>query len=118
MSDVTIYHNPACSQSRAALALIREAGFEPRIVEYLTTPLERETLAALLRSMGMGARELVREKEPVFAALGLRDADEGALLEAMLAHPVLINRPIVATARGARLCRPPETVLQLLPPRT
>lgn len=112
--QITIYHNPKCSNSRGALALIREAGFEPSIIEYLKTPPSRAELAALVAKMGVAARDLVRAKEAVYDELGLDGADDGALLDAMAAHPVLINRPIVVTDTGARLCRPPETVSALL----
>ncbi|HVI60160.1 MAG TPA: arsenate reductase (glutaredoxin) [Luteimonas sp.] len=117
--DVTIYHNPACGNSRGALALIREAGIEPRVVEYLREPPDRATLQSLLTAMDLPARALLREKEPACAELGLDDPslDEGALLDAMLSHPVLMQRPIVATPLGTRICRPPETVLDLLPSR-
>ena len=113
---VTIYHNPACSNSRRALALIREAGIEPTIIEYLKEPPDRATLAALLKRMGLPARELLRPKESAYAALGLDAAhwSEAQLIEHMVAHPELINRPIVVTPRGARLCRPPQMVLELL----
>ncbi|HEX7637688.1 MAG TPA: arsenate reductase (glutaredoxin) [Burkholderiaceae bacterium] len=118
MSEVTIHHNPACSNSRGALALIRERGIEPRIVEYLETPLTRDELRALVARVGLPVRELMRTKEPAYAGLGLDDPalDEDALVAAIAAHPILLNRPIVVTARGARLCRPPERVLEILPP--
>ncbi len=111
---VTIYHNPKCSNSRACLALIREAGVEPRIVEYLKTPPSRAELAALLAKMGVGPLALVRTKEAAYAELGLAGADDATLLDAMAAHPILINRPIVVTAKGAALCRPPERVKNLM----
>lgn len=111
---VTIYHNPKCSNSRACLALIREAGVEPRIVEYLKTPLSRAELAALVTKMGIGLRDLVRMKEAAYAELNLAGADDAALLDAMAAHPILINRPIVVTPTGAALCRPPERVKALI----
>ena len=111
---ITIYHNPKCSNSRGALALIREAGHAPDVIEYLNTPLSRAELAALVARMGVSVRDVVRTKEAVFAELGLDGASEEALLDAMAAHPVLVNRPIVVTARGARLCRPPELVMELL----
>lgn len=115
----TIYHNPACSNSRGALGLIREAGIEPEIIEYLKTPPDRATLAKLIADAGLTVRGAMREKEPVYRELGLDDATltDDALLDAMLAHPVLINRPFVVTGRGARLCRPPELALEILPPR-
>lgn len=114
---VTIYHNPACGNSRGALQLIRAAGFEPVIIEYLKTPPERATLLGLLQRMGLTARQLLRAKEPLYAELGLGAPhwSEDQLIEQMLAHPILINRPIVVTARGVRLCRPPETVREILP---
>lgn len=111
---VTIYHNPRCSNSRACLALIREAGVEPRIVEYLTTPLTRAELAALAKKTGLTPRELVRSKEAVFAELDLAEADDDTLLDAISAHPVLLNRPIVVADKGAALCRPPERVKALI----
>lgn len=115
----TIYHNPACSNSRGALGLIREAGIEPDIIEYLKTPPDRATLANMIADAGLTVRGAMREKEPVYRELALDDpglADD-ALLDAMLAHPVLINRPFVVTGRGTRLCRPPGLVLEILPPR-
>ena len=113
MATVTIYHNPSCSNSRGALALLRERGIEPAIVEYLKTPPTRAQLAALAERLGTVAG-MVRTKEPLYAELGLAAADDDALLDAMAAHPILINRPIVVTEKGARLCRPPELVLDLL----
>jgi arsenate reductase len=117
MSKVTIYHNPQCSTSRNALALIRESGSEPKVIEYLKTPPSREKLAELIRKMGITARELLREKGTPYEELGLGDPahTEEQLLDAMLEHPILINRPIVETPLGTRLCRPSETVLQILP---
>ncbi len=112
--NVTIYHNPACGTSRNVLGLIRNAGIEPQVIEYLKTPPDRATLLALIERMRIAVREVVRSKEPLYAELGLQDASDDALVDAMLAHPVLINRPIVATPSGARLCRPSETVLDLL----
>lgn len=111
---VTIWHNPACSNSRGALALIREAGIEPVVVDYLGTPPDIATLRAVLAESGLTAGDLVRSKEAQFAELGLGGADDAALLAAMAEHPRLINRPVVRTAKGTRLCRPPETVLELL----
>jgi arsenate reductase len=115
---VTIYHNPACGTSRKVLGLIRDAGIEPRIVEYLKTPPSRDTLAGLLRRAGLSAREALRRKGTPHDELGLGDPGltEDQLLDAMMAHPILINRPLVASDRGVRLCRPPEAVLDLLPP--
>lgn len=115
-ASVTIYHNPRCSNSRGTLALLREAGIEPEVIEYLKTPPDASTLRQLLQEMGLTARELIRDKEPVFAELGLADQHQGedALLQAMVSHPELINRPIVRTAKGTQLCRPPEKVKDLL----
>lgn len=113
-----IWHNPSCSNARGALALLQEAGFTPVVVEYLSTPPTRGALQAMIRDAGLSVREAIRDKEPEFAALGL-DApgvDDDALLDAMCAHPRLINRPFVRTALGARLCRPPERVREILPP--
>ena len=115
--DVTIYHNPRCGTSRTTLALIRERGIEPKVIEYLKTPPSREELVALLARAGLTVRQLLREKEPLAVELGLTDpaATDAALLDAMLAHPILINRPVVATPAGVRLCRPADRVLDLLP---
>ena len=115
MDEVTIYHNPACGTSRNTLGLIRNAGIEPQVVEYLRTPPDRATLLSLIAAMGVSVRDVVRAKEPLYAELGLADADDAALIDAMLAHPVLINRPIVVTAQGTKLCRPSEAVLDILP---
>jgi arsenate reductase len=119
---VTIYHNPACGTSRNTLAMIRASGVEPTVVEYLKTPPDRETLVDLLARMDMRPRDLLREKGTPHAALGLADPKwtDDDLIDAMLAHPILINRPIVVTDKGARLCRPSEMVLDLLdnPPET
>ena len=114
---VTIYHNPACGTSRNTLALIRAAGIEPTIIEYLETPPDRATLVGLLRRMGMRPRELLREKGTPYAELGL-GADhwtDEQLIDHMLAHPILMQRPIVVTPAGVKLCRPAENVLELLP---
>lgn len=113
---VTIYHNPACGTSRNVLALIRNAGIEPMIVEYLKTPPDRATLVSLIERMRVRPRELLREKGTPYAELGLGAGHwtDVQLIDLMLTHPILINRPIVVTPRGARLCRPPETVLELL----
>ena len=111
---ITIYHNPNCSNSRGALALIREAGHEPVIVEYLKTPPSRAELVAILAKMGAAPRDILREKEALYSELGLEEAGDAALLDAMAAHPVLINRPIVVTASAARLCRPSALVQDLL----
>lgn len=113
---VTIYHNPACGTSRNTLALIRDAGIEPTVIEYLKTPPDRATLKDLLQRMGMRPRELLREKGTPYAELDL-GADhwtDEQLIDQMLAHPILINRPIVVTPWGVRLCRPAETLLHLL----
>lgn len=112
---VTIYHNPKCSTSRRVLALIRESGVEPAIVEYLKTPPTRAALAGLIKQAGTTARAFLRTKEALACELELEDASEAKILDAMAAHPILINRPIVATSRGVRLCRPPETVREILP---
>ena len=115
--SVTIFHNPACGTSRNTLALIRHAGIKPVVVEYLKTPPSKERLRELVASMGISVRELLRQKGTPYAELGLDDptlSDEH-LLDAMLAHPILINRPIVVTDLGAKLCRPSEEVLELLP---
>jgi len=111
---VTIYHNPKCSNSRRCLELIREAGFEPTIVEYLKFPLGPAELEKLLGKMGVNARDVIRPKEPVYSELGLAAENEAALLKAIAAHPILLNRPIVVTDKGARLCRPPDLVHELL----
>jgi len=117
MTDITIYHNPKCGTSRNTLALIRHTGAEPRIVQYLQTPPTRPELETLITAMGMPVRELMRAKEAVYQALGLDNPalSDNALIDAMLAHPILINRPIVVTPLGTRLCRPAESVLDILP---
>jgi arsenate reductase (glutaredoxin) len=114
---VTIYHNPACGTSRNTLALIRNAGIEPTVIEYLQTPPDRATLESLLTRMGMSPRELLREKGTPHAELGLGAAHwtDAQLVDQMRAHPLLINRPIVVTPWGVRLCRPSEAVLEILP---
>ncbi len=114
---VTIYHNPACSTSRKVLGLIRDAGIEPQVVEYLKTPPDAAALRALIARMGVPVRAVLREKGTPYAELGLGDPalDDEALIAAIAAHPVLLNRPIVVSDRGARLCRPVESVLDLLP---
>lgn len=116
MSDITLYHNPACGTSRNVLGLIRNAGIEPTIIEYLKTPPSREELVSLTARMGITVRALLREKGTPYAELGLGDPalSDDALLDAMMAHPILINRPIVVTPRGVKLCRPSEVVLDLL----
>jgi len=117
MAPITIFHNPACSNSRNTLALIRETGVEPEIIEYLKTPPNKARLLEMLHAMGISARELLREKETLAKELGLADAhwSDEALVDQMLQHPILINRPIVVTPLGTRLCRPPELVLSILP---
>ncbi|RUW65715.1 arsenate reductase (glutaredoxin) [Mesorhizobium sp. M4B.F.Ca.ET.049.02.1.2] len=113
---VTIYHNPACGTSRNTLAMIRASGEDPVVIEYLKTPPTRERLVELIPALGLTPRELLREKGTPYAELGLADPkwSDDELIDLMLAHPVLINRPIVETPRGARLCRPSEAVLPLL----
>lgn len=113
---VTIYHNPACGTSRNTLAMIRQSGEEPHIIEYLKAPPAREELAKLIDAMGLTPRELLREKGTPYAELGLGDLSltDDALMDAMVAHPILINRPIVVTEKGVDLCRPSEKVLSLL----
>ncbi|PZT07502.1 arsenate reductase (glutaredoxin) [Stenotrophomonas maltophilia] len=112
--DVTIWHNPACSNSRGALKLIRDAGFDPVVIDYLANPPDTATLRQVLAESRLHAQELVRSKEALFAELGLDGADDATLLAAMSEHPRLINRPVVRTTKGTRLCRPPETVLEIL----
>ncbi|MEO0031423.1 MAG: hypothetical protein RIS94_1181 [Pseudomonadota bacterium] len=116
-TDIVIYHNPECGTSRNALAMIRNAGIEPHVVEYLKTPPSRAMLEGLIARAGIGARALLREKGTPFAELGLGDPalDDTALIDAMMAQPILINRPLVVSPRGVRLCRPSEEVLDLLP---
>lgn len=115
--DVVIYHNPECGTSRNTLAMIRNAGIEPHVVEYLKSPPARVLLARLIARMGVPVRAVLREKGTPFAELGLADAKltDGQLLDAMVAHPILINRPIVVSRLGVKLCRPSEAVLDLLP---
>jgi arsenate reductase (glutaredoxin) len=114
---VTIYHNPDCGTSRNALAMIRAAGIEPVIIEYLKTPPSRETLKAIVKATGGSLRALLREKDTPFAELGLGDPkwSDDELLEFIAQHPILLNRPIVMSPKGAALCRPSEKVLDLLP---
>jgi arsenate reductase len=117
--DVIIYHNPDCGTSRNTLAMIRNAGIEPHVIEYLKTPPSRRMLEHLIARMGISSRALLREKGTPYAELGLGDPSltDDQLLDAMMAHPILINRPIVVTPQGVRLCRPSEEVLNLLPPQ-
>jgi arsenate reductase len=117
--DVIIYHNPDCGTSRNTLGLIRNAGVEPHVIEYLKTPPTRTMLELLIARMGIPVRALLREKGTPYAELGLDDLalSDAQLLDAMMAHPILINRPIVVTPEGVRLCRPSEEVLDLLPPQ-
>ncbi|WP_322008075.1 arsenate reductase (glutaredoxin) [Paraburkholderia tropica] len=117
MSEVTIYHNPDCGTSRNTLAMIRNAGIEPVVIEYLHNPPSREKLVELIAQAGLSVREALREKGTPYAELQLDNPalTDAQLLDAMMAHPVLINRPFVATALGVRLCRPSEVVLEILP---
>ena len=116
-ADITIYHNPACGTSRNTLALIRNAGIEPQVVDYLAHPPTRARLAELIAQAGLSVRQAIREKGTPYLQLGLDDPakTDDALLDAMLMHPVLINRPFVVTPLGVRLCRPSELVLDILP---
>ncbi|NGM88507.1 arsenate reductase (glutaredoxin) [Parapusillimonas sp. SGNA-6] len=115
--SITIYHNPACGTSRNTLAMIRNAGIEPRVIEYLSTPPTRDELQQLIREAGLTVRLSIREKGTPYTELGLDNLGltDDQLLDAMLAHPILINRPFVITELGVRLCRPSEIVLQILP---
>ena len=117
MADITIYHNPNCGTSRNVLALIRNTGVEPVVIEYLQTPPTRVKLLELIAQMAVPVREVMRRKETLYEALALANPglDDNALVDAMLAHPILINRPIVVTTLGTRLCRPSEAVLDILP---
>ena len=117
MSEVTIYHNPNCGTSRNVLGLIRNAGIEPTIIEYLKAPPDRQTLLGLIERMGIGVRELLRRKGTPYDELRLDDPKwtDNQLIDAMLANPILINRPIVETPLGVKLCRPSEIVLEILP---
>ena len=114
--SVTIYHNPSCGTSRNTLAMIRQSGEEPEIIEYLKNPPSRARLKELIKAIGIPVRELLREKGTPYAELGLADPkwSDDELIDFMLAHPILINRPIVVTPKGVRLCRPSELVLDLL----
>ena len=117
MAAITIYHNPACGTSRNTLALIRNSGIEPEVIEYLKTPPTKAKLLQLLAAMGITARELLREKGTPYAELGLNDTKwtDDELLDFVVQHPILMNRPVVVTALGTKLCRPSEAVLDLLP---
>ena len=114
---ITIYHNPACGTSRNTLAMIRQSGEEPRVVEYLKTPPGREELTEMIRAMGITPRELLRQKGAPYDDLDLGNSkwSDDELIDAMMKHPILINRPIVVTPKGTRLCRPSEAVLEILP---
>ena len=114
---ITIYHNPDCGTSRNTLAMIRKSGDEPEVIEYLKTPPDRARLVWLIAQAGLSVREAIRQKDTPYDALGLGNMSlsEEALLDAMLAHPILINRPFVVTEKGVRLCRPSELVLDILP---
>ena len=114
---ITIYHNPACGTSRNTLAMIRQSGEEPQVIEYLKTPPTRERLVDLIEAMGVSPRDVLREKGTPYAELGLDDPkwSDDEIVDFMLAHPILINRPIVETPLGTRLCRPSEAVLDILP---
>lgn len=114
--SVTIYHNPACGTSRNTLAMIRQSAEEPEVIEYLKNPPDRARLIGLIKAMGISVRALLREKGTPYAELGLADSkwSDDELIDFMLTHPILINRPIVVTAKGTRLCRPSEKVLELL----
>ena len=116
-TDIIVYHNPACGTSRNTLALIRNAGIEPHVVEYLKTPPSRALLESLIARAGMTPRDLLREKGTPYADLGLDSPEltDAQLLDAMMAHPILINRPLVVSPLGVKLCRPSETVLDLIP---
>ena len=118
-SDVVIYHNPACTTSRKVLGMIRDAGGEPRVVEYLKSPPDRAELVDLLRRMRLTPRQLLRRRGTPYEELGLGDPakSDDALIDAILAHPVLMERPVVVGPRGVRLCRPPERVHEVLPAR-
>ena len=117
--DIVIYHNPECGTSRNALAMIRNAGIEPHVIEYLKTPPARALLESLIVRAGVAPRALLREKGTPFAELGLDNPDltDAQLIDAMMAHPILINRPLVVSPLGVKLCRPSEAVLDLLPNR-
>jgi arsenate reductase (glutaredoxin) len=111
---VSMTHNPSCGTSRTVLALLRERGIEPEIIEYLKNPLSRAQITALVKQMGVPVRDVVRTKEALYSELKLQDADDSELLDALAKYPVLLNRPIVTTPKGTKLCRPSETVESLL----
>lgn len=115
--STTIYHNPRCGTSRTVLEILREAGITPTVIEYLKTPPSRDTLKDLIARSGLSVREVVRAKEPIYQELGLDapDVSDERLLDAMMEHPILINRPIVVTPQGVRLCRPAEVVRDIIP---
>jgi len=117
--QVTIYHNPACSTSRKVLGMIRETGMEPRVIEYLKTPPTRQELLGLLRSMDMTPRQLLRRRGAPYDELGLGDPamSDDELIDAIVAHPILLERPVVVGPRGVRLCRPPERLHEVMPAR-
>ena len=116
-TDIVIYHNPECGTSRNTLAMIRNAGIEPHVVEYVKTPPSRVMLESLIDRAGLSPRELLRDKGTPYAELGLGDESlsDAALVDVMMAHPILINRPLVVSPLGVRLCRPSEAVLEILP---
>jgi arsenate reductase len=116
-AGVTIYHNPKCGTSRTTLQMIRDAGIEPQVIEYLKNPPGRAKLVELMKAAGLSAREIIRSKEKIFAELGLGadGVSEKALIDAMVEHPILMNRPIVETKKGVRLCRPADKVNDILP---
>ncbi|MDP2246863.1 MAG: arsenate reductase (glutaredoxin) [Nitrosomonadales bacterium] len=117
MSDITIYHNPKCGTSRNTLALIRNSGIEPVVIEYLNTPPSKVVLEGLINAAGMVPRDLLRAKEEIYSELGLDDPNwtDEEIIDVMLQHPILINRPLVVTSLGTKLCRPSELVLEILP---
>ena len=117
MTDITIYHNPACGTSRNTLAMIRNSGVEPTVIDYLQTPPTRETLVGLIAAMGVPVRDVLRQKGTPYDALNLDDAawTDEQLIDFMVQHPILMNRPIVVTPIGTKLCRPSEVVLDILP---
>ncbi|GFG55599.1 arsenate reductase (glutaredoxin) [Mycolicibacterium agri] len=112
--DATIYHNPRCSTSRKTLELLRDNGIEPKVIQYLKTPPSRDELVKLIADAGIDVRTAVRKREPLYAELNLADADDDALLDAMVEHPILIERPFVVTPRGTRLARPIDNVREIL----